>query len=235
MELVREEGRELLYLAHHGKHEVVKATLDGEILLILPFPEKSGVYKKREEYKPTSVAVAPGGEVYVADGYGLSWIHQYSAKGEYVRSWGGKGTELGKFDTPHGLMIDTRGESPLLVVCDRENHRLQTFTLDGKPVGEVNNIFRRPCHTHLSGKDLVVADLAGRVTILDKENKLILHLGENADPKKWAQNGVPRKEWVDGQFVSPHCATWDAEGNLYVMDWLAMGRVTKLKRVRRDY
>jgi hypothetical protein len=235
MELAREGDRELLYLAHHGRHEVVKTTLEGEVVSTLPFPEASGVYGRREEYRPTSVAVAPNGDVYVADGYGLSWIHHYNARGEYVRSWGGKGSEEGRFDTPHGLMIDTRSEPPTLVVCDRENHRLQIFSLEGKLVGVVKDLFRRPCHSRLSGRHMAVADLAGRVTILDGRNRLIAHLGENADPKKWAQNGVPRREWADGQFISPHCAAWDAEGNLYVMDWLSSGRVTKLRRVRREY
>ena len=33
-------------------------------------------------------------------------------------------------------------------------------------------------------------------------------------------------------FVAPHSAHWDAEGNLYVMDWNALGRISKLKRVK---
>ena len=57
-------------------------------------------------------------------------------------------------------------------------------------------------------EDLVIPDLAGRVTI-----------------------GVPREQRVDGLFLAPHSATWDAEGNLYVMDWNALGRVNKLRRV----
>src|SRR6478672_9837679 len=35
---------------------------------------------------------------------------------------------------PHGLWVDTRGDTPLLVVTDRGNSRLQRFTLDGKHV-----------------------------------------------------------------------------------------------------
>jgi hypothetical protein len=233
MALAKEGDQEVLWIAHSTRHEVFKTTLDGEILSTLPFPEKCTAYAKREEYCPTSVAISPvNGDIYAADGYGKSWIHQYSAKGEYIRSWGGRGSEPGQLNVPHGLMIDTRGETPTLLVCDRENNRLQIFSLDGKSIGIVKENLRRPCHTHLRGTDIVVADLAGRITILDKENKLVAHLGENADQKKWAQNGVPRKDWIDGQFVSPHCAHWDSEGNLYVQDWLSTGRVTKLKRVK---
>jgi hypothetical protein len=82
-----------------------------------------------------------------------------------------------------------------------------------------------------SGEYLLVADLAGRVTILGKDNKLVTHLGDQPDPAKRAQNGIPREQWKDGEFISPHSARWDAEGNLYVEDWLAQGRVSKLKRV----
>jgi hypothetical protein len=78
---------------------------------------------------------------------------------------------------------------------------------------------------------LVVPDLAGRVTILDRENKLVCHLGDQPDESLRAQNGVPREKWKDGVFISPHSAHWDKQGNLYVMDWNYLGRVNKLQRV----
>ena len=231
MAVVKEGKNEYLFLAHTGRHEVVKATLDGEVLMTLGYPEKAGVYKSAAEYKPTSVAIGPNRDIYIADGYGLSWIHQYDAKGEYIRSWGGRGTEPGKMRTPHGIWLDTRGKTPVLAVADRENNRLQFFSLSGEHLGMVTEELRRPCHMHQRGSDLVVADLAGRVSIFDKNNKLITHLGDNPDPAKRANNKVPREQWADGEFLAPHCARWDAQGNLYVMDWVAPGRVTKLKRV----
>ena len=239
MTIAKEGGQERLYLAHHGRHEVVKATLDGEVLMTLPFPEKAGVYKTAAEYRPTSVAIGPNGDIYAADGYGLSWIHQYDAKGEYIRSWGGrppqeqrgKNAEPGKMWTPHGIWLDTRGSTPLIAVADRENNRLQFFSLDGKFVSMVTDELRRPCHLHQRGTDIVIADLAGRVTIFDRNNKLVTHLGDQPDEKKRAQNKIPREQWVDGQFLSPHCARWDNDGNLYVMDWNYLGRITKLKRL----
>jgi hypothetical protein len=85
---------------------------------------------------------------------------------------------------------------------------------------------------NIRGTDLVVGDLAGRVTIFDKDNKLITHLGDNVDPKKRATNKVPPEEWVDGQFIAPHGICWDQKGNLYVHEWMAVGRVIKLKRVK---
>lgn len=232
MTLVREGGEELLYLAHTSRHEVLVTSLDGEVKRSLVWPEASGVYQKREEFLPTAVAVAPSGKIFVADGYGKSWVHEYDAQGKYVKSFGGPGSELGKLQTPHGLYLDVQGETARLFVADRENHRLQIFDLDGKRIGGVDRELRRPCNVDRHGDHLAVADLAGRVTILDGKGELVCHLGDNPDESLRAQNGVPRDRWRDGEFISPHSAKWDAQGNLYVMDWVSLGRVSKLERVR---
>ncbi len=42
--IVKEGEREYLYLTHTGRHEVLKATLDGEILWTLGWPEEAKVY-----------------------------------------------------------------------------------------------------------------------------------------------------------------------------------------------
>ncbi len=231
MSIVRECDDEVLYLTHTGRHEVVKTTLDGRVLLTFPFPDKAGVYKAPTEYQPTGVAVGPNGDVYIGDGYGKSWVHQYGADGGYIRSWGGPGSAPGQFQTPHGVLIDTRHNPPVLIIADRENGRLQIFDLDGKLFDMVTGILHRPCGAHLQGDDLVVPDLDGRITLLDKDNKLIAHLGENPNAALRANNGVDRAQWQDGLFLAPHSARWDDDGNLYVMDWNFRGRVTKLRRI----
>jgi hypothetical protein len=231
MTLVKEPAGEVLYLAHTARHEVVKATLEGEVLWSVAYPEAAGIYKDAGGYAPTSVAVAPDGGFFVADGYGASWIHQYDKDRKYVRSFGGPGKEVGKLQTPHGLWLDRRGETPTLLVADRENGRLQRFDLSGKSLGVVEADVRRPCNFDERGGDLAIADLAGRVTILGRDGKVITHLGDNPDPAKRAQNGVPRDQWKDGEFIAPHCARWDSKGDLYVLDWLSAGRVSKLKRL----
>lgn len=231
MTLVREGEQEFFYFAHTARHEVLKTTLEGEILWTLGWPEKSGVYASAAEYAPTSVVVTDKGEIYVADGYGKSWIHRFNAKREWVASFGGPGSELGKLATPHGLWLDTRAGEPVLLVADRENHRVQSFDLEGRALAVVASDLRRPCHLHQRGSELVIADLAGRITLLDAKNQVIAHLGDNPDESLRAQNGVPREKWRDGEFLAPHCATFDARGNVYVVDWNASGRVTKLARI----
>ncbi len=230
MWLHEEDGQEFLYMTHIGRHEVVKADLDGNVLWTLGYPEASGLYENANEYRPTSVAVAPDGSFFVADGYGKSWIHRYDAERRWLGAFGGPGTEPGQLKTPHGIHLDARGAKPRLIVADRENHRLQLFELDGTLIRVVTGDLRRPCHVNRHGDDWVVADLAGRVTILDADFELVTHLGDQPDPAKRANNGVPVEDWRDGVFFAPHCAAWDAHGDLYVMDWLAAGRVSKLVR-----
>ena len=232
--IVERDGEERIYLAHIGRHEVFEASLTGEILRTLPWPEGSGLYESQSQYRPTSVAVAPNGDLFVADGYGLSVVHHYSAEGEYLATFGGGGDEPGRFRTPHGLILDARSDEPGLLIADRENGRLQLTDLAGTSRRIVEGMLRRPCHAQLApdgSGHVVVADLAGRVTILDEEDQLLTHLGDNPDPAKRARNDVPAADCRPGEFVSPHCAAWDSAGNLYVADWLAFGRVTKLRRL----
>jgi hypothetical protein len=229
--LVKEGEREVFYLTHIGLHELLKCTLDGEILWRVGYPEKSGIYANAGEYAPTSVAVAPDGTIFVADGYGKSWIHIYDKDHQYVRSFGGPGSEIGKLATPHGIWIDSRGKDPVLMVADRQNGRLQEFDMTGKPLGVVGSDLRLPCHMHQRGGETVVADLGGRISLFDAKNALIEHLGDNPDPAKRAQNGIPREQWKDGEFLSPHCARFDSKGDIYVLDWNFLGRITKLRHI----
>jgi len=230
------QGEQHLLLTHIGLHEVLGATLHGEILWRIGYPVESGIYESAEQYRPTSIAPLPDGGFLVADGYGASWIHRYDPERRYVGSFGGPGTELGKLRTPHGIWVDTRVEPPRLLVADRENNRLQVFDLEGHPQREIkdleHDLLRRPCHMHPFGSELVVADLAGRVTLLDRDLGLIGHLGDNPDPGLRARNDVLPDRWRDGEFVSPHCANWDSRGDLYVTDWVSTGRISKLRRVK---
>lgn len=232
MQLVREgEGEdeeEYLLIAHTRLGVVARLSLEGEEAWRIAWPQESGLYEQPVEFRPTSVARAPDGRIFVADGYGKSWIHIYDAEFQYVRSFGGPGTEPGKLQTPHGIWVDTRGEKPVLLVADRENLRVQSFDLEGRHLGVLEVEFRRPCTVFERGGALVVAELAGRVTILDRDNRLVARLGDQPDPELRARREVPRERWADGLFLSPHSAAWDAQGDLYVMDWNSVGRVSKL-------
>ena len=238
MQLHREGGQEFIYLVSLFRHEFAKITTTGEVVWVKGFPSTSGIYKSKDEFLPTGITAAPSGECYVTDGYGANYVHRYSAKGEYLSSWGGKSTparEDGKFATPHKIIIDGRGQEPAVLVADRNNHRLQWFTLDGKHMktldGAENDFLRLPAALNIRGTDVAIADLKGRVTILDRDNKLVAQIGDSGDDKKQATNAIPPDQWVDGQLIAPHGVSWDGDGNLYVSEWMLAGRVVKLKRV----
>ena len=232
--LVTENGQEFLWLCDYSTQRVVKTTLDGKEVLKLPIPPRKEIYPEDKNYIPTNVAPIPDGDIYVADGYGRSWIHQFSNRGQYIRSFGGKGSEPGQFDCPHGIVIDTRSSKPVVLVADRANVRLQALTLDGDPIacyGTEN--LRHPCHFDIAANgDLLVPDLHGRVTIFDKNNQLVTHLGDNPGVEKIkGYPNLPKETWQADKFISPHSACWDKRGDLYVVEWIRIGRITKLKHV----
>ena len=241
MDLRKEGNEEFLYFAPTGQHRVVKTNLKGEKVFECGIPTEAKNAKGepcygegKGKYIPTFIAFAPGdnGDFYVADGYGSSYVHRYNSKGEYKSTFGGKGKADGELDCPHGIYCDTRDAAkPTILVADRSNHRLQWFTLDGKHIKTVKDELREPCHFDIMGTDVLIPDLQGRVTIFDKDNKLITHLGDNPDPAKRRNNGVKKEDLTPGDFCTPHGAIWDRAGNIYVAEWLRYGRVTKLRRV----
>lgn len=132
----REGNEEFLYLSDIAQRQVVKCDLQGEWIWKIRYPREAQRYQSLAEFSPTNVCFAPNGDFYVADGYGSHLIHQYREDGNWIRSWGGMGTQVGKFQTPHGLSVVPQANAePLLVIADRGNSRLQTCTLDGKPQG----------------------------------------------------------------------------------------------------
>lgn len=229
LHLNREGNEEFLYLADPNRHLVAKTTLAGKDVFRLGYPEESGLYNTADEYRPTNVATAPNGDFYVADGYGKSWIHQYDARAKYLRSFGGPGKERGQTSCSHGLMVDTRGQTPVLVVADRSNRRLQYFTLDGRHLRFVTAEMRAPCHFDERAGVLLIPDLESRVTLLDRQDQLIAHLGDGTH-----FNGIRDKQrdaFTPGKFVAPHGACFDHAGNIFVVEWVEVGRVTKLRKL----
>ena len=233
MVINEEDGKEFIYAAHLRGAQIVKFALGGRVAWTLGVPIESGKYDEKRKYQPTAVAVGPDGDIYVADGYGQNWVHQFDKDRKYLRSFGGRGKEPGKFQTCHGLALDRRGARPLLLVCDRENRRLQHFDLEGNFVAVIAENLRRPCAVTFHGPRVAVAELEGRVTILDGKNRVIAALGDNPDREQWAQFAVPVSKWQEGIFTAPHGTCFDRAGNLYVMDWNKFGRIRKLAKVTK--
>lgn len=220
--------QEFLYVAHLWGKEVVKLTLEGEVVLRCGVPMESGHYEDPEQYNPTGIAVGPDGRIYVGDGYGQKWIHIFDAEGNYQSSFGGPGGEPHQLSNPHGLALDTRYDPPRLLVCDREKRRLCHFDLDGNYLETIATDLRRPCAVSIHGDLVAIAELEARVTILNGDNEIVAHLGDNPNREQWANFGVAPADFTANLFTAPHGLSFDVDGNLYVMDWNRTGRVTKL-------
>ena len=237
--LLREEGgQEFLYGAQNNAGLALKLALDGTVLWTIGVPKESGFYdqpadpkKKPSPFKPTAIAIGPDGRIYVADGYGASVIHVFDAERKYLKTIGTRGEGDGQFRTCHGLMLDSRSGQPLLLVCDRENRRLVYLDLEGKYVRTFAKDLRRPCAVAFAGEFTAVAELEGRVVILDPAGAIVATLGDNPDKAQWAKYRIAPELWQDGIFLAPHGLAFDRAGDLFVQDWNYVGRFTKLRRV----
>ena len=235
MTLVREGETEYLWLADQSSGEVVKTTLDGQTVTSVQAPVLP-VYQEGK-YSPTWVAVneerhGGNGDVWVADGYGTSYVHRYDKTGQYVGSINGEEGQAGAFRCPHGIWVDTRKSDPELYVADRGNRRVQVYDVEGnfkRAFG--SDILTSPCGFITHGELLMIPELRARLTFLDADDKLVCYVGENesvCDIDGWPNH--PSELLEAGKFNSPHGMAADSIGNLYVVEWIVGGRITKLTK-----
>jgi hypothetical protein len=228
LDLRKEGSDEFLYHCDTRRRLVVKTDLRGKVLWERGMPREAGVYEKPEQWCPTNVAFAPDGDFFVGDGYGSSYVHRYGRDGNYKATIGKPGKAAGEMACPHGLWVDDRDGDPKLCVCDRSNNRLQYFTLDGKHLSFVTEGMRAPCHLKYRNGFALVPDLSSVVTILDRSNKPIAHLGDGHPTNL---RGAVREGFVPGKFVHPHTAIWIGKMDILVAEWVPIGRITRLRRL----
>src|ERR1035438_2528067 len=225
--LFDENGAEVLFICDNARHQVIKTTIDGRVLMVLDYPMETGQYKKPEEYIPTETAIAPNGDIYVADGYGKDFIIHYDAQGRYINYFGGRGTEEKHLLNAHGICLDfRRGGAPTLIVTSRQQNAFKRYTLDGSYINTISLPGAWVCRPVIKGDYLYAAvlqtnsrqgDQSGFVTILDKNFKVISNLA-GSEPS-----------YVDGKlqsmyqtiqcFAYPHDVCVDDEENLYIAQW----------------
>jgi hypothetical protein len=242
---VHEEGNEeFLYVAAYQQVKAfAKMTLAGETVWLQKAPMESGVYAPGEDisteptwtrqgFLPTNFAFLDDGGFLLADGYGTFMIHRFDKDAKWVSCFGGAGDGAGTFNTAHGLWIDRRaGREASIVVTDRAHNTLQIFTMDGE-YRETLTGFGLPANVDTWENLMLVPELKACVTLLDEGNKVVARLGLAVDRLSEIKDlrGQPEK-WVDGQFVHPHDACFAPNGDIYVAEWVATGRITKLERV----
>jgi hypothetical protein len=214
--------------------KIVELGLDGKVYLSIPadqvIPDQ---YRNHRGKAPatnlTGIAVAPNGDIYVVDGYGLDYIHRFDKTGKYITSFGGKGAPW-NFDQAHKLVIDTRFSPARLLVTDRRHRRIVAMDLDGKILNVFGEGLRLPSAFSLRGDELAVAELEGRVSILDKDGKTIATIGQNDNANEVHVNTTPPSVWKEGLFYEPHGLTFDKDGNLLVTEFNQYGRLTRVTR-----
>ena len=242
---VRQEGsEEFLYVAAYQQVKAfAKMTLTGETVWYRKAPMESGVYADgqdtstkatwtRKGFLPTNFAFLDDGGFLLADGYGSFHIHRYDKDANWISSFGGPGDGKRTFKTAHGVWIDDRpGREPSIIVTDRAHNTLQYFTMDGRYIETLLG-YGLPANFDTRDNLLLVSELKSRLTILNEKNEVVAQLGE-AIKRLNAVKGLREKpdQWNDGEFVHPHDACFDVEGNIFVAEWVATGRITKLTHV----
>ena len=231
-----EGGEEFLYVTvQKGTPQenwlFLKMKADGTIVLKITAPPEAG-FKSPNEWRITSAVPTPDGSIFIANGYGDSRIFRFDKNGNYKASYSEMGSGDGQLNCSHGLSLDLRYDQPLLLVCDRENRRLCQFDLDGHYVRTITQHLRRPCQASFHGDYVVISELEGRATILDRDNVPVAFVGDNPQKSQWAKYELDPHAINAVVFSAAHGCFIDSEANIFVSDWNQTGRLTKLSRVR---
>lgn len=139
-------------------NQVLKFTRNGKLLMSLGKAGEGGTGTDVFD-QPTSIAIAPNGDIFVSEGhtptYGNSRIVKFSKDGKLIKIIGKKGRGEGEFMGPHSLAFDSQGR---LFVADRGNNRIQIINQEGRFLADWKQ-FGRPSGLFITKDDtLYVAD-----------------------------------------------------------------------------
>ena len=223
-------------------HQVLKFNPSGELIMTLGTAGMAGDDLDHFD-APTEVAIAPNGDIYVADGHsgggtevGNARIMKFDSRGRFIKTWGRKGMGPGEFDEIHSLELDSQGR---LFVADRQNNRIQIFDGNGNFIDQWFQ-FGRPSGIHIDANDvLYVADSESRDTrtnigrpLMDRRYNLGarrgIRIGSARDGTVHAFIADPCPYPYPGISSMAEGVTVDADGNVYGAEWL--GTVRKYVR-----
>ncbi len=208
-----------IWVTDNISHLVSKFSHEGKPLMTLGVKGVAGQDGKHFN-KPTDVAVAPNGDIYVTDGYGNSRVAKFDKNGKFLLEWGQKGKGDGEFQTPHAVALDDDGK---VYIADRENVRLQVFDGNGKFLKAWKSPeLGRPWGVDFHDGHLFIADggdlgidppVRNRALKLDLDGNILT---------KWGSFGGQ-----DGQFYWAHHISVGANNDVYVVDVNSGMRVQK--------
>lgn len=203
-----------LYATDIDNHQVFQMDLDGNVQMTLGERGVPGCDATHFD-KPTDVAVAPNGDLYITDGYGNSRVACFGADGKFKFDWGKRGDAPGEFFHPHNIVI---GPDRRIYVADRDNRRIQVFTMEGK------FLEARPESGSVFGLDLDPAGgrLFYTVNRPDWHGVVITALDGTPLCEIGGKGSGP------GQFDVPHSLVYDAENRSLFVGEVANRRIQKI-------
>ena len=206
-----------VYCTERENHCVRKFDTNGELVMTLGTPGLPGAEDGLPFNKPTDLAIASTGEMFVSDGYENARVHKYSPDGELIKSWGEWGSGPGQFELAHCVRVDKYDR---VWVCDRTNNRIQIFDLEGNFSDQWSDLLHPDTIYFDPNEDVVyIAELDQQVSIYNLDGDLIT---------KW---GGSRMSETPGEFIAcPHGIWTDSHGDLYVGQVQVDGRLQKFQR-----
>lgn len=223
---------EFIFAAVLNEQRFIKCTLDGKVVLEIKkdaFPAEQA----KPGLKLTNCDVAANGDIYIVDGYGKSWVFIFDKTGAFKKVFGGP-TQIvdGKgFANTHKIFVDTRFSPARLLCLDRGNNRMFHVDLDGtNPQMISNKGLRNPSSASFHGDLMCVAEIAGRVSVWNKEGAMVASMGANDTKGQTNTPKVAPADWREGVVTSPHGITFDGQGNILETEWNVFGRVLRWDR-----
>jgi hypothetical protein len=214
-----QRGGERLWVTDHQLSVISLLTPDGREERRLEPAALSKQYPDPTKYHATNVAVMPGGDFYISDGYGSHYIHHFDPEWKYVRTFGGAGTAPENLKQPHAIWLDTRRGRDELLVCDRANAMLKWFTPKGELVRTVGVPGSQPSNiAAMANNHIAIASLNAMILILDGSDRVVSVVGGEAPVY---ENGIlePLVSSATTPFIHPHDVYVDKAGALYVAQW----------------
>ena len=139
---VRFDNEDNLWVVDKGTNSVIKFDPEGYVTMNLG--RRPEGYEDHEHWdlrtrgapghtdgyfrSPTDIAWDADDNIYISDGYINSRVAKLDVNGDWIQSWGERGSEIGQFNLLHAIAVDRQGA---VYVADRSNRRIQVFDSDG--------------------------------------------------------------------------------------------------------
>ena len=227
------DGEHIYGVSLRGQ-KFVKMTLAGDVVLEVARDAIPRQYWTPNRFSTelgvllSGMDVAPNGDLYVTDGYSSDYVHHFDPRGRYLGTFGGKAAPYG-FNILHKITMDTRFDPVRIIATDRLNNRVVHLSLDGEFLGVVNDELLLPAALTIDGDNVIIGELNGRVTVLDKAGNAIMHVGTNT-AEGIGTNRVPPEQWRTGYIIAAHGVATNTDGDIFVAEFSTFGRVHRFDR-----